>query len=514
MPVTRFLRAGVLFLLLALFADVHGAESLRFNVSGFTVEGELPISQERAQEVLKPFVGPSIAIEQLQEAATALEEELSRRGHAFYSVALPSQALEGVVTLRVLRFRLANINVTGNQHFSTENVLASLPSLRQGESPNVAEVGRNRTLANEHPAKEIDITFRQSDVPDSVDADVTVRDQPPRSFFVGLNNTGERRTGNWRATVGLQHSNVWDRDHSLTASYTTSPDHTGDVRQYGLYYGVPFYEASGALTFFYAYSDVNSGTIANAFDVSGRGRFIGLHWKQHLTPIGAYSHALEIGVDDRFFDNSVIFATQQLGVDVRSRPLTLGYHARLDGTDSLYNGTLQYVRNLAGGGDHSNVEYMANRAGAVRSWDAVRYSFDAFWRVAPWTLVARVRGQYADEPLIAGEQFGVGGAQSVRGLREREITGDRGSLITLEAALPLPWEGLSAIVFADAGEVRSIDVTAGQLSRQGAASIGVGLRWILARRLSLVLDAAHVLDGTTATQAGDRRVHVSVVIRF
>ena len=45
---------------------------------------------------------------------------------------------------------------------------------------------------------------------------------------------------------------------------------------------MPFYAVSGALTFFYAYSDVNSGTVANAFEVSGRGRFSGLHWRQHL----------------------------------------------------------------------------------------------------------------------------------------------------------------------------------------------------------------------------------------
>lgn len=86
--------------------------------------------------------------------------------------------------------------------------------------------------------------------------------------------------------------------------------------------------------------------------------------------------------------------------------------------------------------------------------------------------------------------------------------------MTLEAALPLPWEGVSAIVFVDAGEVRSKDAIAGQPARQAAASIGVGLRWIVARQLSLAVDAAQVLDGTTASEAGDRRVHVSFVYRF
>ena len=509
----RALRAGVLCLAIACSAPGYAADP-RFAVRGFTIEGDLPIPQERAQAVLAPFAGPEVGIEQLQSAATALEAELTVRGFPFYRVIVPPQSLEGTVVLRVLPFRLGNVTVEGNQHFSTENVRRSLPALQPGASPNVAAVGRNRAAANEHPSKELDITFRQSEVPDSVDAQVRVQDQPPFGFFVGLNNTGERRTGSWRATLGVQHSNLWDLDHSVTATYTTAPEKTSDVKQYGLYYRVPFYRVSGALTGFYAYSDVNSGTIANAFEVSGRGEFMGLHWRQHLTPIGAYSHSVEAGLDDRYFDSNVVFASTQLGVDVRSRPASLTYLARLDGADYVLAGSVQYAHNLSGGSDNNDAAYSGNRAGATRDWQALRYSLDGNWRVSPWVLAARVRGQFANEPLIPGEQFGIGGATSLRGLREREATGETGISFTVEGLLPLPWEGLSAIVFMDAGEVRVKDAAPGQQSRQGASSLGVGLRWTIARRLLLAVDAAQVLDGTTASEAGDRRLHFSLVYRF
>ena len=39
----------------------------------------------------------------------------------------------------------------------------------------------------------------------------------------------------------------------------------------------------------YADGALGSGTVAGAFQVSGRGEFMGLHWRQHLTPLGAYS---------------------------------------------------------------------------------------------------------------------------------------------------------------------------------------------------------------------------------
>jgi hemolysin activation/secretion protein len=510
---TAAIRAGVLCLAIACAAPVQGAEP-RFAVGGFEIEGNLPIARERAQAVLAPYAGPAVGIEQLQAAATALEAELTERGFPFYRVILPPQSLEGTVTVRVLPFRLGNINVSGNKYFPTPNVLASLPALKAGESPNVAEIGRNRAAANEHPSKEVEITFRQSEIADAVDADVKVEDQPPFGFFAGLNNTGDRRTGTWRATLGVQHSNLWNLDHSITATYTTAPEKTQDVKQYGLYYRVPFYAVSGALTALYAHSDVDSGTIANAFEVSGRGEFMGVHWRQHLTPRGAYSHSVEAGIDDRFFDNNVVFASTQVGVDVRSRPVSFAYLARLDRAESVLAGSIQYAHNLGGGSDNNDAAYSGNRAGATRDWQALRYSLDGSWRVSPWVLGVRVRGQYANEPLIPGEQFGLGGATSLRGLREREVTGETGITFTAEGLRPLPWEGWNAIVFIDAGQVRVKDAAAGQQARQGASSVGVGLRWTVARRLLLAIDAAQVLDGTSASEAGDRRIHASIVYRF
>jgi hemolysin activation/secretion protein len=506
--------AGAFVFFLAFDADAQAGDTPRFAVRAFSIEGELPIARERALAVVRPYTGEAVELTQLQSAATALEAELAASGYPFYRVVLPPQSLEGVAIIRVLPFRLGNVSVTGNRYFTSENVLASLPALKTGVSPNVAEVGRNRSAANEHPSKGLEVTFRQSETPDSVDAEVAVQDLPPQSFFAGLNNTGDSRTGRWRALVGYQHSNLWNRDHSVTASYTTAPEHLSDVKQYGLYYRIPFYSVSGALTLFYAYSDVNSGTIANAFEVSGRGRFSGVHWRQHLVPHGAYSHAIEAGLDDRFFDNNVTFLGTEIAVDVRSRPAALSYHGRFDRAGSIVAGNIQFVRNLGGGRDNNDTAYSGNRAGATADWQAWRYGVEGQWRVASVVLGARVRGQLADEPLIPGEQFGVGGALSVRGLREREVTGDSGISGTLEALVPLPWEGLGAVVFTDAGQVRSKNIVPGLPSHQDALSVGVGLRWTIARSLSLAIDAAQVLDGTTSSVSGDRRVHASLVTRF
>ena len=53
-----------------------------------------------------------------------------------------------------------------------------------------------------------------------------------------------------------------------------------------------------------------------------------------------------------------------------------------------------------------------------------------------WKLALRADGQWASEPLISNEQFGVGGINGVRGYREGEVFGDDGWRFTSELKTP------------------------------------------------------------------------------
>ncbi|HVU26354.1 MAG TPA: POTRA domain-containing protein [Verrucomicrobiae bacterium] len=53
-----------------------------------------------------------------------------------------------------------------------------------------------------------------------------------------------------------------------------------------------------------------------------------------------------------------------------------------------------------------------------------------------WVTTFRADGQWASEPLISNEQFGIGGVNSVRGYHEGEIFGDTGWHLSLEQQTP------------------------------------------------------------------------------
>lgn len=514
-----FLQQTCLFVLIVFGITLLYAEEVpvvRFTVTEFSVEGENPFAPEKTQQVLELFLGEHEGLAGLLEAAAALESALLNAGHSFHRVVLPQQTLEqGRIKLKVVVFKLANVDVTGNQYFSAENIRASLPGLEPGTVPDTRALARELIIANEHPSKQLTLRIKHSKVPDSVDAELAVQDQRPWQIFTVLNNIGTDETGDFRISAGFQHSNLLNLDDALTVTYTTSPGHFSDVKQFGFNYRVPLYPLSGSLSFFYSHSDVDSGRIEQVFDVSGAGEFLGGHYTHTFYNRENYRHRLTVGVDDKLFENDIDFLGIPLGVDVRTRPLSIQYSGeyRLERAD--LNFQISYVRNLMGGANNNSSAYAASRAGADQSWEALRYAASLNYSLPKqWLAVGRWQGQYTGEPLVSGEQFGLGGVNSIRGFEERAVSGDRGNRLNLEIWAPPFKNNIRLLGFVDAGHLKTLEAAVGQIRNETLISMGAGLRWQWKQHLNVVFDYAHELNDARASGAGGSKVHLNVFYRF
>ena len=205
------------------------AQELLLEVRQFAIEGENPLGEQDTQAILAPHLGRHTSIATIEAAASALETAMRDRGYSFHRVIVPAQRpADGVIKLQILQFRVAGVTVTGNQHFSNENILRAVPALEPGKAPDLRELSRQLSLANEHPAKRMTVNIKESKTPNALDADVRVLDVPSQQAFVALtggtrdvDNTVNQNTGYTRLTLGYQNSNLFDRDHALTGTYTT-----------------------------------------------------------------------------------------------------------------------------------------------------------------------------------------------------------------------------------------------------------------------------------------------------
>lgn len=501
---------------------------LLLEVKRFIVEGENPLSEQQTDALLAPYLGQHHDLNSIEAAATALENALREKGYSFYRVIVPAQRpAAGELKLRVLKFMLNELTVSGNRYFSRENILRTVPALRPGESPDVRELGRQLTLANEHPSRHVSVSIRESLRRDHLDAELKVRDVPASQTFVGLtghtrdaDNTINRNTGYTRLTVGHQQSNLFDRDHVLTLAYTTSPDHSDRVSQYGIFYWMPLYGYHTSLGAYWTKSDVDTGTVGvggQNFNVSGRGEFWGVRAAYALPKTGEWTHSLSVAYDSKYFESGVSFAGTPLPTTtVGSRPVSLRYAARNEQPWGGVGGNIDYARNVSGGRANDAFSYVNSRTNARWDWEAWHWGLDANHTLdGRWNFVGRLRGQYTNDALIPGEQFGLGGVGSIRGLRDREATGDRGYALNLELYGPPMVSGLTPYAFLDGGYRKHVAPVAGIAPSDYASSLGVGVRWNWEKGLEANISYANVLNGITGgTPNGHHKVNFSLFYRF
>jgi hemolysin activation/secretion protein len=195
--------------------------------------------------------------------------------------------------------------------------------------------------------------------------------------------------------------------------------------------------------------------------------------------------------------------------------VTVSYQYAAQKANLSVAGSLGYSHNLSGGARNDDATYDASRSGATASWNLWRANLD-YRTGAPsqWGYHAVLEGQYTTDALISGEQFGLGGARSVRGFPERESSGDRGWRMTNEVLTPALAEQHRFLGFIDGGRQSRVNALPGEESSEALMSYGLGWRWTLGRSMISALDWARVVNGTPGTRQGHQAVHFSAVWRF
>ncbi len=504
-------------------AEDADAGTLQFDIRHFEIQGSRMLAQDEAHALLAPYAGKQKNFADIMDALQALESAYHARGYKLVRIDLPEQDLSrGVVSLEVIETRIGKVTIEGNQRFDDINIRQSLPALQEGTTPNLDQISRSLKLANENPSKKTVLAMKASDKDDEVDAALTVSEESIWRTNINLSNSGTSQTGRTYAGVVLQDANLFGRDHVASLQYTTTLEHPDQVAIYGLGYRLPLYASGDSVDVFHTYSDVNAGTVtAGALNlaVSGKGQVFGARYNFTLAPVGAYRSKLVLGFDYKAFANNVLLQGTDLGNDITVHPLSIGYEGSWVQTSGTASLALTALRNIPGGSNGGTADFIAARSGANADYAVMRAS-GAMTRQFPagWQMNIAVNGQYTRDALVPGEQFGAGGATSVRGFDERKATNDNGLSANLELHAPSRSAGSDtvwrALAFFDAAHLWRNQALAGETSDTGISSVGVGARLQGSKHWSAQADYGHVLQTGALTGVSNNRWHIRAVLSF
>ena len=515
-----------------------------FNIKSFAVSGNTILSNDVILRLVTPFTGEKRVYGDVQKALEALEGAYRIRGFSAVQVFVPEQTLDtGIVKLTVIEAKIANIKIEGHAFYDEANIRAALPALQKGVTPNARDIAANVRVANESPARQVDVVLGAGDKEDEVNASVTVADSRPLKFTASTDNTGSAATGLHRLSLGFQHANLFNADHVLTGSYTTSVEKPSLVDIYSFSYRVPLYRFDGSVDAFYAKSSVSSGTtatIAGPLSFTGTGNIFGLRFNQYLARQGEYTHQITYAFDYKAFENACTLGTfgaagcGPAAFPVTSHPFSVSYSGGWAGLGRQTSFSITGAVNWGWGQNGANANFQAVRpaaAGAAQGGASSNFSVykatlsHAEVLPADFQFRGGLAAQWTPQALIAQEQFGLAGSTSVRGFQEREFARDRGIYGNFELYGPdwgdkvLAGSNLRLLVFYDVARGYNFRLPGDADQRLAIASIGLGVRFNLGKSLSLRADYARVTDvrvmnATSSQVKGDARGHFSVALSF
>ena len=332
-------------------ADVYAEEAQRFEIRAIRLEGNTLLSPDELDSLLKPFVGPDKDFGTLQEALDTLQDAYRAKGYSLAAPWLPEQTVgnSGEILIRVLEPRLAAVRVNGLSRYTEAEILRALPALRIGESPQVDSLSRNLRLANENPGRRIAVQFASPSAETDIEANVRVTEASPWKISVGADRTGDKATGEYRMHTSLQYANLFDRDHTASIQYTTSPGHADKVKTWVGAYRVPFYALGDSLDVFAAWSDIDSSdavTQVSDVQLTGKGSIFGLRYTKNLPQLGLWTQKLVGGIDYRRYKNDIRLGPTPYKSDYAALPLSLTWGVSRSDERLTLDASAGIIRNL------------------------------------------------------------------------------------------------------------------------------------------------------------------------
>jgi hemolysin activation/secretion protein len=456
-------------------------------IQGFDFVGNTVFEDRQLAEITKDYVGRPITFSQLLEARSAVTKLYVDAGYITSGAYIPPQELtNGIVRMEIIEGSLEAIEVRGKGRLNSEYVRDRLKLATEG-ALNVPRLIEALQLLQLNPLIE-KISAELSAGPRAGLSllEVEFEEAKALDFQITLDNGRSPSVGSFRRKFELTHNDLLGLGDGLSFAYTNTDG--SDVFDIG--YLLPINPRNGTLKLFY--STRSSGIIEPPFndldgdggqpDIKSESRSYEITLRQPLYQTPNQEFAIGLTFDHWQGETSLLNIPFPLsaGADDLGRTRISSWRFFQEWTDRDEDRVIAARSQFSFGVDFLGATINNNTPdGRYFSWRG-----QAQWvkLLAPNTLfLIRTDLQIADRPLLAQEQFGLGGLDSIRGYRQDSLLTDNGILASMELRLPILTNRkkdmvLQIIPFLDLGtawnngNVREPDPNT-------LASLGIGLQW-------------------------------------
>lgn len=485
-------------------------------VERFVVQGNTLLPDDQITALLKLYEGKRLTLAQMKEAAADLTSLYQRKGYYLVRAIIPQQSFKTPdIEMLVVEGKIGNISVEGAEHYDADFIRRRFEVAVPDGNFRSEEFTRSLMLLNELPDLNVKAVLAPGKTPGTADVVLQVNDELPVHAGLDYNNYGTAPTGQNRLGLDFDAGNlVAQGDQFSLRGVIGFPSRNNTFFQ--AQYSTPVNLDGTTLSASYANGafSVSQG-LGAILDVRGGADIFTVSMAHPLARELEFSSNLGLAVSHKtvrndFFGGALPFSRDQYTM------ARLSYMADWRGPSGRTLMQASWAQGLGGTGGN---DPLASRAGVSGTFS--RFNLDAA-RIQrlDHNLYAVLRGsaQYATTPLYIGEQFALGGPDTVRGYPQAELLGDNAYLVGAE----LRWspiedspDAFQVVSFIDHGGVSLRRRLPGDLL--GGSSLtgaGFGFRWALWDNANLRVDVGFPLTGRPNLRVGQPALYTGLQTRF
>ena len=422
-------------------------------VSSFKVVGITLITQEQAQEALKPFTNRQLTLDQIKEAGDALTNLYAQMGRMAQAVIPPQDVVNGVITIKIIEGKVGNVIIELNKESPSRLKSEVIQKFitNSNEPGNLIDLkGLERSLAilNETPGNEVSGELAEGDKEETTNILVNAKDTGLFAGRVDLSNYGAANTGPAQATASLSLNNPSGNGDQATLDVIGSQGSVYGQLRYGLPVGYDGWRVSaGVSALDYKSLSSYSTTISQ-----GTAQTYGIYSIYALERTARSTKNVIINFENKNYNN------QTNGIESSNyqlNDLSLG----INGTNFIGQAYASWGATATLGSLSINNSNQANNdaQGAATKGTFAKLGFNGSITqplpIDKTNLVASIYGQLANKNLNSAEQIYMGGPYGVRAFPVAQGGGAQGAIASVEINHNLI-QDLQVGVFFDAGLVQ------------------------------------------------------------
>lgn len=517
-PFSHILIRTLIISTLSVVASIANAAVTFIDIWEYQVQGNTLLDEELIQRRLTPYLGVARTLEDAEAAVETLTNAYKNAGYPTVYVDIPQQTVvNGRFILRVNENPLKRVRISDASYFLPSAIRDAMPSLQQGRAinfPALQEEIQNVNTLN--PKLKVIPLLKQGPTPQSVELELSVADELPFRASLELNNYHSESTTDTRLVGVVGYSNLWQKYHDASLTIQTSPEDTNEVRVASLSYVMPGDTINDKWAFYAIRSDSETASVGD-ITVFGEGEMFGARYIHPLEKVQGKIQTLIVGGDYKRFDETILDEATPISYATLTAQLSQ-YQRTETWNDSFSLAFTVGFRGLS----NNDAEFEDKRNDSPPTFGIIKGEYERSYPFADhYEFRARLKAQITDMALVSNEQMSAGGASSVRGYFESQVSGDMGLLGGMELEKSFldgkyDWlQGLSISGFLEGAYVKSQDTLPEEDESVGISSYGLGVRMRLLKDFYIKWDSAAPFEHEGATiKQNEFRHHLSLKYEY